>query len=74
MVYALRGASAFRLSASGSIYQDLRTAAKFYQQLWAERMRQVKLCQQDTTGGTLSTGSFRADHARDAADMTRFVR
>ena len=49
VVYAWSGASAFRLSISGSIYQDLRTPAIFYQQFWAEK--RWNFCQQDTADG-----------------------
>ena len=38
------------LRVSGSVFQDLRRAAILYQQFWAERIRQVELCQQDTAG------------------------
>ena len=38
------------------IYQDLRTAATFYQQLWVERIRQVELCQQSEPIGPKGLG------------------
>ena len=62
VVYVWSGAPAFRLSTSGSIYQDLRTPAIFINNSGLKRYDRWNFRRQDTAVGTLSIGFFRADH------------